>query len=109
METKDKLQVCKVVAQAILADIQITDVDLRGDRQLLLRHKVRDGVPLSERSRGLATLRVVGFTRAEISFILLGELTVVTLLAVPLGFLIGYGLAALVWAAVTQAGPSTTA
>jgi len=53
-------------------------------------------ISLSERSRELATLRVVGFTRAEISFILLGELAVVTLLAVPLGFLIGYGLAALV-------------
>ena len=53
-------------------------------------------ISLSERSRELATLRVVGFTRAEISFILLGELAVVTLLAVPLGFLIGYALAALV-------------
>jgi putative ABC transport system permease protein len=52
-------------------------------------------ISLSERSRELATLRVVGFTRAEISFILLGELAVVTLLAVPLGFLIGYGLSAM--------------
>ena len=52
-------------------------------------------VSLSERSRELATLRVIGFTRAEISFILLGELATVTLLAIPLGFLIGYGLSAI--------------
>ena len=42
-------------------------------------------ISLSERSRELATLRVIGFTRAEISFILLGELAVLTLAAVPLG------------------------
>jgi putative ABC transport system permease protein len=52
-------------------------------------------VSLSERSHELASLRVLGFTRAEISFILLGELAVLTLAAVPLGLLLGYGLAAL--------------
>lgn len=50
-------------------------------------------VSLSERGRELASLRVLGLTRAEISFILLGELAIVTLLAIPLGCLIGYGLA----------------
>jgi putative ABC transport system permease protein len=49
---------------------------------------------LSERSRELATLRVIGFTRGEVSYILLGELGLVTLVAVPLGLLIGYGFAA---------------
>ena len=52
-------------------------------------------ISLSERARELASLRVLGLTRAEISFILLGELAAVTLLAVPLGLLLGYGLAAL--------------
>jgi putative ABC transport system permease protein len=52
-------------------------------------------ISLSERSRELASLRVLGFTRAEISFILLGELAVILLLAVPAGLLLGYGLAAL--------------
>jgi putative ABC transport system permease protein len=47
-------------------------------------------VSLSERSRELASLRVLGFTRAEISLILLGELAVLTVLALPLGALIGY-------------------
>ncbi len=53
-------------------------------------------ISLSERSRELASLRVMGLTRAEISFILLGELAVVTLAAVPLGLAVGYALAALV-------------
>lgn len=48
----------------------------------------------SERSRELATLRVVGFTRGEISAILLGELGLLTLLAMPLGWMMGYGFAA---------------
>ena len=51
---------------------------------------------LSERSRELASLRVIGFTRAEISSILLGELAVLTCVAIPIGLLVGYGLAALV-------------
>ena len=51
-------------------------------------------IALSERSRELASLRVLGFTRAEISGILLGELGVVTMAAVPVGLLLGYGLAA---------------
>ena len=51
-------------------------------------------VSLSERSRELASLRVLGFTRAEISLILLGELALLTLVALPVGGLFGYGLAA---------------
>ncbi len=49
-------------------------------------------ISLSERSRELASLRILGFTRAEISYILLGELAIITLLAIPLGFLVGWGL-----------------
>ncbi|MBD3674095.1 MAG: FtsX-like permease family protein [Planctomycetaceae bacterium] len=51
-------------------------------------------ISLSERSRELATLRVIGFTRAEVSSILLGELAFVTLIAIPIGLLIGYGFSA---------------
>lgn len=50
-------------------------------------------VSLSERSRELASLRVLGFTRAEISLILLGELALLTIAALPIGALVGYGLA----------------
>jgi putative ABC transport system permease protein len=50
-------------------------------------------IALSERSRELATLRVVGFTRGEISTILLGELGLLTLVALPFGWAMGYGFA----------------
>ena len=49
-------------------------------------------ISLSERERELASLRVLGFTRGEISSILLGELAILTLLSLPCGTLIGYGL-----------------
>lgn len=51
-------------------------------------------IALSERGRELASMRVLGFTRGEISYILIGELILLTLLAIPLGFLVGYGLCA---------------
>jgi len=47
---------------------------------------------LSERGRELASLRVLGFRRRETAQILFGELAVTTLLALPLGFFLGYGL-----------------
>lgn len=50
-------------------------------------------IALSERGRELATLRVLGFTRAEISYILVGETGVLTLVALPLGVACGYVLA----------------
>ena len=53
-------------------------------------------VSLSERSRELASLRVLGFTRGEISLILLGELALLTMLALPLGAVIGYGFGMLI-------------
>ena len=46
-------------------------------------------ITLTERSHELASLRVLGFTRGEISYILLGELALLTLLAIPLGLLLG--------------------
>ena len=46
-------------------------------------------VAVSIRSRDLASLRVLGFTRAEISAILLGEMAVQVVLAIPIGLLVG--------------------
>jgi putative ABC transport system permease protein len=46
-------------------------------------------IALAERSRELATLRVIGFTRGEVSRILLGELAVLTAAAIPVGLLLG--------------------
>jgi putative ABC transport system permease protein len=52
-------------------------------------------IALSERGRELASLRVLGFTRAEITAMLLGEQALLTALAIPLGFGLGYWVCAL--------------
>jgi len=51
-------------------------------------------IALAERSRELASLRVLGFRRAEVSYILLGEIAVLTLAAIPVGYVIGHFLCA---------------
>ena len=48
-------------------------------------------IAFAERSRELASLRVLGFTRGEITYILLGEMALLTLLAIPAGFVLGAG------------------
>lgn len=50
-------------------------------------------ISFAERQRELATLRVLGFSRADVSYILLGEVAVLTLLALPIGAAAGAGLA----------------
>ncbi|MFN0105791.1 MAG: ABC transporter permease [Bryobacteraceae bacterium] len=50
-------------------------------------------ISLSERSRELASLRVLGYTRGEVAYILLGELTLLVFIAIPVGLLCGHGLA----------------
>jgi len=50
-------------------------------------------ISFAERARELASLRVLGFTRGEVSYILLGEIAFLTLLALPLGAALGSGLA----------------
>jgi len=57
-------------------------------------------IALSERSRELATLRVIGFTRREISSILLGEVGLLIIAAIPLGLFIGYWFAVFATAAM---------
>lgn len=53
-------------------------------------------ISLSERQRELATLRVVGFTQREVGGVLIGELVILTLIALPFGLLIGSGLAGVI-------------
>ena len=48
-------------------------------------------IQLSERGRELASLRVLGFTRGEVSSVLLIQLAVIVVLAQPLGWLLGFG------------------
>ncbi|MFN4098340.1 MAG: ABC transporter permease, partial [Pararhodobacter sp.] len=50
-------------------------------------------IQLSERSYELASLRVLGFSRAEVGYVLVGEMMLLTLVAIPLGWVAGYGLA----------------
>jgi putative ABC transport system permease protein len=50
-------------------------------------------VMLSERAHELASLRVLGFRRGEVAYVLLAELAVLVLAALPLGCLLGYGFA----------------
>ncbi|WP_369958834.1 ABC transporter permease [Pseudomonas benzenivorans] len=49
-------------------------------------------IAFAERARDLASMRVLGLTRGEAAFVLLGELALITLLALPLGALLGYYL-----------------
>ncbi|HEX5818298.1 MAG TPA: ABC transporter permease, partial [Gemmatimonadales bacterium] len=51
-------------------------------------------IALSERARELASLRVLGFTEREVGTMLVGEFLLLTLVGIPLGFLVGYGLCA---------------
>ncbi|MBR2655326.1 MAG: ABC transporter permease, partial [Loktanella sp.] len=50
-------------------------------------------IQLSERSYELASLRVLGFSRAEVGYVLVGEIMLLTTLAIPLGWGAGYWLA----------------
>ena len=53
-------------------------------------------IGLTERGRELASLRVLGFSEGEVSYILIGELALLVFLALPLGGAMGMGLAYLV-------------
>jgi putative ABC transport system permease protein len=58
-------------------------------------------IALSERNRDLATLRVVGFSQREVAAVLLGELTILVLAALPFGLLFGRGLVTFILSAVS--------
>ncbi|MBS1823959.1 MAG: ABC transporter permease [Acidobacteria bacterium] len=49
-------------------------------------------IALSERAHELASLRVLGFTKPEVAVVLIGEQLVLTVAAIPAGFLMGRGL-----------------
>jgi putative ABC transport system permease protein len=50
-------------------------------------------IQMSERARELASLRILGFSRAEVSSVLVGETMVLAILAQPLGWLMGAWIA----------------
>ena len=49
-------------------------------------------IALAERQRTLSTLRVLGYRQSEVAYLLLGELAILCILALPIGFLFGYAL-----------------
>lgn len=59
-------------------------------------------IAVAERSTELATMRVLGFRRGEISFVLLGEVAALAIAAVPVGYVLGYKLSAVVAAAMSS-------
>lgn len=59
-------------------------------------------ITFAERARELATLRVLGFSRTEVSWILIGETLIIVLIAIPFGWLIGTGFAWLLNQAMTM-------
>jgi len=60
-------------------------------------------IALSEQAITLASLRILGFRQGEVTVMLLAEQALVTLLAIPLGWLAGYGICALVaWLLATE-------
>ena len=52
-------------------------------------------IQLAERAHELASLRVLGFRRAEVGYVLIAEQMLLTLVAVPVGWLLGYWFAIL--------------
>ena len=58
-------------------------------------------IALSERSRDLATLRVVGFSQREVAGVLLGELSMLVLVALPTGLLLGRGLTTVIFSTLS--------
>jgi putative ABC transport system permease protein len=50
-------------------------------------------VSLAERERELASLRVLGFSASDVSYLLLGEAAILMMIAVPLGLVGGTGMA----------------
>jgi len=57
-------------------------------------------ISLAERARELATLRVIGFSQREVGTVLVTELVILALVAVPFGLLIGTGFAKAILRAV---------
>ena len=60
-------------------------------------------IALSERGRELASLRVLGFSKQEVAILLFSEQGLITLVAIPVGWLLGYWMSwAMVSAFVTE-------
>jgi putative ABC transport system permease protein len=88
--------------ETIAKTINVSTVILIAFAMIIAFGMVYNGsrIALSERGHELASLRVLGFTRAETAVMLLGEQAILTLIAIPVGFALGYGIAGLLTVAV---------
>ena len=88
----------KTFNEELAKTIHITTSFLLGFACIIAVGVIYNGarISLSERGRELASLRVMGFHRKEVATLLLGEQALVTLLGIPLGCWIGYGLSKLI-------------
>lgn len=59
-------------------------------------------IAFAERAHELASLRVLGFTHAEVTLVLFGEIATVVLLAIPLGLVMAHGMTELIAAAFSN-------
>lgn len=59
-------------------------------------------IALSERAFELGSLRILGFKKREVFSILAGELTILTIVALPIGCLTGYFFAYLMFSSGTE-------
>ncbi|MBC7739042.1 MAG: hypothetical protein H7245_17925 [Candidatus Saccharibacteria bacterium] len=53
-------------------------------------------IQLAERAHDPASLRVLGFSRGAVGYVLVGEMMLQTMAAIPYGWLSGYGFTALI-------------
>jgi putative ABC transport system permease protein len=88
--------------ETIAKTINVSTVFLIGFAVIIAFGMVYNGarIALSERGNELASLRVLGFTRGEIGFLLLGEQAILILIAIPVGLALGYGIAGLITIAI---------
>ena len=88
--------------ETVAKTINVSTVILIGFAVIIAFGMVYNGarIALSERGHELASLRVLGFTRGEIGFMLLGEQAILTLIAIPVGFGLGYLIAGLITTAI---------
>ncbi|WP_049726918.1 ABC transporter permease [Wenzhouxiangella marina] len=59
-------------------------------------------IAFTERERELATLRVLGYSRAQVGWVLIGEMLLLTVLAIPVGWAIGVGFSWLLSHAISM-------
>jgi putative ABC transport system permease protein len=93
-----RLTVVRLFRQEISGRMFIMSFTLAGFAALIAVGVVYNGarIALAERLHELGCMRVLGFTRREVSALLLGELAIEVTAAIPIGWVLGHALANLV-------------